>query len=178
MIMIEKTISKNEVYKGSVLRFEVDTVELEDGTVATRELVRHPGGVGVVAIDSDGMVYMVEQFRKPYEEVILEIPAGKLDPGEAPEVCGLRELKEETGLVASELISPGMFYPSVGYTDERLHLFLAKDFTCGEASPDEDEFVDVKKVHINDLVAGVMSGSIKDGKTIAAILKTKMYMNI
>ena len=177
MIINEKTISTEEIYSGKVLKIHVDTVELANGHVSTRELVDHPGGVGVIALDSDGMVYMVRQFRKPFGKPILEIPAGKLDKGENPENCGMRELREETGLVCNKLQSLGEFYPSVGYTNEVIYLYLATDFVQGQSNPDEDEFVDVEKIHIDTLFDMVMSGEIKDGKTVVAILKTKLYLN-
>ncbi len=175
MIVSEKTIKREVIYKGRVLEYVVDTVDV-DGKEAGREMVFHPGGVGVVAIDEDGFVCMVRQFRKPYEKAILEIPAGKIDPGEEPEICGRRELVEETGYSAEEFISLGEFYPSVGYTNEIIHIFLAKNLTKGNANPDEDEYVDIEKIHIDTLVSMIMSGEIKDGKTIAAILKTHMFL--
>lgn len=173
MIITEKTLSRNQIYKGNVLEYVVDTVDV-GGVKATREMVLHPGGVGVLAIDKDGYAYMVRQFRKPYDEIILEIPAGKLDKNERAEECGKRELMEETGLVADKLISLGKFYPSVGYTNEVIHLYLATAFVQGNANPDEDEFVDVEKIPFSTLCDMVMSGEIKDGKTIAAVLKAKM----
>lgn len=173
MIITEKTLSRNQIYKGNVLEYVVDTVDV-GGVKATREMVLHPGGVGVLAIDKDDYAYMVRQFRKPYDEVILEIPAGKLDKNEGAEECGKRELMEETGLVADKLISLGRFYPSVGYTNEVIHLYLATSFVKGESHPDEDEFVDVEKIPFSTLCDMVMSGEIKDGKTIAAVLKAKM----
>lgn len=175
MIVSEKTIKREVIYKGRVLEYVVDTVDV-DGKEAGREMVFHPGGVGVVAIDEDGFVCMVRQFRKPYEKAILEIPAGKIDPGEKPEICGRRELVEETGYSAKEFISLGEFYPSVGYSNEIIHIFLAKNLTKGNANPDEDEYVDIEKIHIDTLVSMIMSGEIKDGKTIAAILKTHVYL--
>lgn len=176
MIKKEKTILRNQIYKGRVLEYVVDTVDM-DGHTSTREMVFHPGGVGVLAIDGSGDAYLVRQFRKPYEDVILEIPAGKIDPNEAPELCGKRELSEETGLVASELVSLGKFYPSVGYTNEVIHLYLATKFEFGNPNPDEDEFVDVVKFPFPKLCDMVMSGEIKDGKTIAAVLKAKIMQN-
>ena len=176
MIVTEKTLKRDVIYEGRVLEYVVDTVEV-DGKLSEREMVFHPGGVGVVAIDDKGYVCMVRQFRKPYEDAILEIPAGKIDSGEEPLVCGKRELAEETGYSAKEFISLGKFYPSVGYTNEVIHLFLAKGLEKGEANPDEDEYVDIEKIHIDTWVSMIMSGEIKDGKTIAAILKTYLYIS-
>ena len=178
MIAFEKTVKKEHIFTGRVLRFDVDTVELPDGTTGERELVYHPGGVGVVAVDDDGYVYMVRQFRKPYEEVLLEIPAGKLEKNENPVDAAKRELAEETGVLCAELISLGEFYPSVGYTNENLRMFLAKVESVGEAVPDDDEFLDICKIHISELTNMIMHGDIKDGKTIAAVLKAKLYLDI
>lgn len=177
MIAVEKTISSESVFKGNVLEFKVDTVELPDGSHATRELVCHPGGVAVVPVDSDGYVYLVRQYRKPYEEAVLEIPAGKRDKGEEPLIGAVRELSEETGLKAGRLIDLGSFYPSPGYVDEVIYLYLALDLEEGEAHPDEDEFVENERIHIDTLTEMIMQGEIKDGKTIAAVLKTKIYLD-
>lgn len=176
MIMSEKTMERQIVYKGSVLEYVVDKVELENKTQGVREMVFHPGGVGVICVDDDGYVYLVRQFRKPYEKSILEIPAGKLNKDEDPLVCAERELSEETGIRADNLISLGEFYPSVGYTNEVLHLFLATGLQKGEANPDEDEFVDVEKIHLSVLVDMIMSNEIKDGKTISAVLKANRIL--
>lgn len=175
MIVPEKTLKREVIYKGKVLEYVLDTVDV-NGKAAGREMVFHPGGVAVVAIDSDGCVCMIRQFRKPYEKAILEIPAGKIDPSEPPIECGMRELKEETGYTASEFISLGKFYPSVGYTNEVIHIFLAKGLTKGEASPDDDEYVDIERIPMDKLVSMIMSGEIKDGKTIAGILKAKYIL--
>lgn len=177
MIAVEKTISSKPVFKGNVLEFKVDTVELPDGSQATRELVCHPGGVAVVPVDKDGYVYLVRQYRKPYEEAVLEIPAGKRDKGEEPLIGAKRELSEETGLIAGRFIDLGEFYPSPGYVDEVIYIYLALDLKKGEAHPDEDEFVENEKIHIDTLTEMIMQGEIKDGKTIAAILKARVYLD-
>ena len=177
MIAVEKTVSSKTIFKGRVLEFKVDTVELPDGITATRELVCHPGGVAVVPVDKDGYVYLVRQYRKPYDEAVLEIPAGKRDKGEEPLIGAVRELSEETGLKAGRFIDLGQFYPSPGYVDEVIYLYLALDLEEGEAHPDEDEFVENEKIHIDTLTEMIMQGEIKDGKTIAAVLKAKMYLD-
>jgi len=177
MIAHEKTVSTQKIFKGNVLEFKVDTVELPDGKTATRELVCHPGGVAVVAIDDMGCVHLVRQYRKPYEEAVLEIPAGKRDKGEDPLIGAKRELSEETGLVADEYVSLGEFYPSPGYVDEVIYLYLATSLKEGEAHPDEDEYVEKEVIHIDTLCQMIMENKIKDGKTIAAVLKAKMYID-
>ena len=177
MIAIEKTISTQNIFSGRVLEFRVDTVELPDGSLATRELVHHPGGVAVVPVDDDGYVYLVRQWRKPYEEAVLEIPAGKRDKGEEPHASAVRELGEETGLVAEKYTDLGSFYPSPGYVDEVIYLYLATGLKKGEAHPDDDEYVETEKIHIDTLVDMIMNNEIKDGKTIAAVLKAKMFLD-
>ena len=152
---------------------------MPNGRQAKREIVRHPGGVAVVAVDDDGYVYLVKQFRIPYNEVMLEVPAGKLDKGnEDIYDAARRELSEETGLVAEKLEFIGEFYPSVGYTDENLRLFIATGLKQGKKHPDEDEFVSTEKIHITELTKMIMDGTVKDGKTIAAVLKAKMILNL
>ncbi len=177
MIAVEKTIASKQIFKGRVLEFKVDTVELPDGSTASRELVSHPGGLAVIPVDDEGYVYLVRQFRKPYDDAVLEIPAGKRDKGEEPIIGAKRELAEETGLEADEYIDLGQFYPTPGYTNEVIYLYLAKGLKQGEAHPDDDEFVEVEKIHIDTLVGMIMNNEIKDGKTIAAVLKAKLHLN-
>ena len=177
MIVPEKTVSTEPIFKGKVLEFKVDTVELPGGVLATRELVCHPGGVAVVPVDDNGYVYLVKQYRKPYEEAVTEIPAGKRDKGEDPLTGAKRELSEETGLVADNYIDLGEFYPSPGYVDEVIFLYLATGLKDGEAHPDEDEYVEREKIHIDTLCQMIMENKIKDGKTIAAVLKAKYYID-
>lgn len=177
MIVPEKTISTQNIFKGNVLEFKVDTVELPDGKLATRELVCHPGGVAVVPVDDNGYVYLVRQYRKPYEKAVLEIPAGKRDKGEEPLTGAIRELSEETGLVAQNYIDLGEFYPSPGYVDEVIYLYLAIGLKEGDAHPDDDEYVEKEKIHIDTLCEMIMQNKIKDGKTIAAVLKAKWYID-
>ena len=170
--MKETAIHQETVFSGRVLHVRVDKVELENGRQSTREICLHPGGVGVLPLTEDGQVVLVQQFRYAYGEELWEIPAGKLERGEEPAVCGARELKEETGYTAKELIPLGCIYPSPGYVDERLYIFLAKGLSEGEATPDEEEFVNVKKIPFEDLLAQVMRDEIHDGKTVTAVLKT------
>ena len=177
MIYEEKTVSSEKIFEGRVINLRVDTVELPGGSLATRELIEHPGGVAVVPVDENGFVYLVRQFRKPYEEVVLEIPAGKRDRGEDVLLGAKRELSEETGLVANKYIDLGKFYPTPGYVDEVIYIYLALDLKEGTAHPDEDEFVELKKIHIDKLCDMIMKNEIKDGKTIAGVLKARMYLD-
>ncbi|MBQ4146172.1 MAG: NUDIX hydrolase [Clostridia bacterium] len=176
MELREKTLKTDEIYKGYVIRLEVSQVECPNGNIAEREIVRHPGGVAVVAVDKDENVYMVKQYRIPYDEIILEVPAGKLDKGENPDDAAERELREETGIVAENITFLGSFYPSVGFCDENLRMYVATGLSFGETDMDEDEFVQLEKIHIDKLTEMIMNNQIKDGKTIAAIFKAREYL--
>lgn len=168
----EKTLQTKRVYEGKIINLRVDTVSLPNGGTSLREIVEHPGGVGVLPLDGEGYVHLVRQFRKPYEEELLEIPAGKRDnKQEEPLTCGIRELREETGFTAGEMTDLGVLYPSVGYADEVLHIFLARNLTQGDTDPDEDEFVDVVKLPFSKAVDMAVSGELRDAKTVAALLK-------
>lgn len=174
MIYEEKTVSSEKVFEGRIIKVKVDRVEMPDGSIATRELVEHPGGVGIVAITDKDEIILVEQYRKPLDKAIYEIPAGKLDPGEHHRTCGMRELEEETGLSAKVFDYMGFIYPSPGFTDEVTHVYLAKELTQGETHPDDDEFLDVKKVPFDTALKMVMDGEINDAKSVFGILKYNM----
>ena len=174
MIYEEKTVSSEKVFEGRIIKGKVDRVEMPDGSAATRELVEHPGGVGIVAITDKDEIILVEQYRKPLDKAIYEIPAGKLDPGEHHRTCGIRELEEETGLSAKVFDYMGFIYPSPGFTDEVTHVYLAKELTQGETHPDDDEFLDVKKVPFDTALKMVMDGEITDAKSVFGILKYNM----
>ncbi len=162
-----------KIYDGKIIKVVTHTVECPNGIEAQREIVCHPGGVAVVPVDQNGFVYMVRQYRIPYDAVMLEVPAGKLDKGENPDLAAQRELKEETGLTAETMVFMGHFYPTVGFCDEDLRMYLANGLSQGETDPDEDEFVEVEKIHMDKLVQMIMNGEISDGKTIAAIFKAR-----
>ncbi|MBQ2824106.1 MAG: NUDIX hydrolase [Oscillospiraceae bacterium] len=170
MHLQEKTVSEEVIFEGRIIRVQKDTAELENGTLATRELVVHSGGVCVVPVDEEGNVYLVKQFRYPFKEVLTEIPAGKLEVGEDHRAAGLRELKEETGAVCSSFEYLGVMYPSVAYLTEKIHMYLATGLEFSEQDLDEDEFLDVIKMKLTDAVDMVLKGEIKDGKTQTALL--------
>ena len=171
MNLQETRLSGETKYEGHILTMQVDTVELPDGATATREVVRHPGGVCIAALTDRQELLFVRQFRYPYSQVLWELPAGKLSPGEDPTLCAMRELKKETGAVAASLKKLGVLYPSVGYTDEVLHLFVATDLTFGECCPDEDEFLEVEYIPLCDAVRMVEEGKLPDAKTQALVLR-------
>lgn len=175
MNLEEKQISYNYIYKGKIINLRKDTALLPDGNTALREVVEHPGGVCVAAITEKNELLMVRQFRYPYMENVLEIPAGKRDKGnESPLECGKRELKEETGAVAKKFINLGQLYPTPGYCGEIIWLYAATGITFGQAQPDSDEFLSVEKIPFEKAVNMVLEGEIKDAKTQTAILKIKL----
>ncbi len=178
MNLEEKTISKEYQFKGRIINLRTDKAELPNGAVAGREVVEHPGGVCVAPLTDDNELLFVRQYRYPYHEILLELPAGKRDKGgEDPLECGKRELMEETGAVAATYRSLGQVYPSPGYCDEVIYLYLAENLTFGEANPDEDEFVEVERIPLEKAVDMVMNNEITDAKTQIAILKIAKLKN-
>lgn len=170
MNLIEKKLSGKTVYSGKILKLEVDEVELPDGKKSFRECVRHSGGAAVLCVDK-GRVLLVRQFRYLYGEVIYEIPAGKLEKGEDPAEAAVRELKEETGITAS--VTPFLkLYPTPGYTDEVIHIYLAEYVGCaGERHLDDGELLEVCYKPLKEVLKMIESGEITDAKTVAAIYK-------
>lgn len=177
MKLREITRDSQNVYSGIVVNIRMDKAELQNGRIASREVVEHPGGVAVLPLHDDGTVTVVRQFRYPFSEVLTEIPAGKLERGEDPLCAALRELREETGITAGEVTPLGVLYPSPGYCGEVLHLYLARSLTTGEAQPDPDEFLEILRLPLDTLAEQAVSGAISDAKTVAAILKTKMILS-
>lgn len=169
----EKTVDSRCIYDGRIIHVKEDTVRLPDGSLAKRELVEHPGGVGVAAYTASGNLILVRQFRKPYEEEVLEIPAGKLERGEDHAVCGKRELAEETGYRAEHYEYLGGFYPTPGYCGEVIHLYYADGLTVGEAHPDPGEFVEVLELSPEKVEQKIANGEIKDMKTIVGYYLSK-----
>ncbi len=168
----EKMIKSDLKYDGYVVRVFLDTVELEDGQIATRDVVRHKGAACVAPITDEGDVIFVKQYRYALGKEMLELPAGKLDfIGEDPYVCAVRELKEETGCTANEIKYMGDFISTAGFSDENIRLYMARGLHYGDAELDEDEFLDVVKIPLTKAREMVLSGEITDGKTQALILK-------
>ena len=178
MELTEKLVSSRQVFQGRILDVRVDTVTLPNGREGTREIVRHPGGVGILALDGENQVLVVEQFRYAYNKPLLEIPAGKLERGEDPREAGIRELREETGAAVGRFEPLGCVYPSPGYCDEIIHLYLARDLIFGETDPDEDEFLNMQRVPFGQMVERILSGEVSDSKTVAAVLKAKLLLGL
>ena len=167
----EKTLSSELIFDGRLLKLYRDEVEVLGGGRAGREVVHHPGGAAVVALDGEGNVYLERQFRYPYRGVVVEIPAGKLEEGEDPFDTIRRELKEEIGATAGRWDALGHIMPSVGYTDEMLYLYLARDLTFGETHWDKDEYLEPFKLPFAEALARAADGRINDGKTVSALFR-------
>ena len=173
----EEMVSQETVYEGVIVNVRRDKARLMDGRITNREVVEHPGGVAVFAMDDQGRVALVRQYRYPMGEETLELPAGKLEPGEDPRDSGLRELAEETGLVPGTFEDMGCLYSSPGILAERIYLYFAKDLTQGPTHPDEGEFVETVWLPYQDLVDKARRGEIKDGKTLVGILKASFLLD-
>lgn len=169
----EQTEEVNWKFKGNIINVHLDNITLTDGTPAMREVVDHPGGVAIVGLTDNNEVLLVRQFRYPYKETIYEIPAGKLEYGENPRDAAIREFSEECGASAGIFESLGEIYPTPGYCGEIIRIFYAADLSYGEQHLDDDEYLDVIKMPFNECVNKIMSGEIKDAKTIAGIFKLK-----
>jgi len=172
----EKELSREYKFEGRIVRLRLDKVLTPVGNVASREIVEHPGGVGIVALTDEGEVYMEWQYRRPFDDAIYEIPAGKMEGDEDPLICAKRELEEEIGLTSDDFTYLGSSYASPGFCTEELHIYLAKNLKPGTLHRDPDEVLLVEKVKLETLVEKVMSGEIKDGKSIIGILKTAMIV--
>lgn len=178
MDLTERTLSSETVYQGKIVTLLVDQAELPNGMQAKREVVLHPGGVAILPLDQDGNVTLVQQYRYPFHQLLLELPAGKLDEGEDHRVAAARELSEETGLEAGELTYLGCILASPGFCTEKLHMYLARDLSRAQSHPDDDEFLNVVTMPFEELFQKVMDGTLEDAKTVATVLKTKVLLNL
>ena len=174
----EQTEETKGIYNGNIITVHEDIVTLVDGTQAKRELVDHPGGVAVVGLTDNNEILLVRQFRAPYKETIYEIPAGKLEKKEDIREAGIREFREECGACAEVFESLGEIYPTPGYCGEIIRIFYAEGLTFGSQNLDDDEFLDVIKMPFDECISRIMSGEIKDAKTIIGILKLKELKNL
>ena len=177
MNLTETKLSGKEIFHGRILHVVHDTVRLADGSTSLREVVRHPGGVCVAALDGEDNLLFVRQFRYPYGETVLELPAGKLEPGSTPLENGKRELLEETGAVGYSYLSLGQVYPSPGYTDEIIHLYACRIREQGESRPDEGEFLRVERIPLIKAAEMVLNNQLFDAKTQIAVLKTAALLH-
>jgi len=174
----EPTIATERIFKGRVLGFRVDTVQLHDGKTSTREIVEHRGAVVMVPIDAQGRVLLVTQYRKAVELELLELPAGGLNPGEAHADAALRELREEVGVSAGTLEYLGGFYAAPGYCEEFLHLYLAMDLHEAPLEQDEDENVVVQPHTMAEALALIEDGTIRDAKSVAGLLRVARRLGV
>jgi ADP-ribose pyrophosphatase len=178
MDLTERTVESKTLFDGIIVKLKVDQARLPDGKTAVREVVEHPGGVAILALDEENNVTLVQQYRYPFHQVLLELPAGKLDPAEDHRVAAARELSEETGLEAEELTYMGCLLASPGFCTERLHMYLARGLSRKKSHPDEDEFLNVITMPFQQLLGQVMDGTIEDAKTVATVLKTKVLLGL
>jgi ADP-ribose pyrophosphatase len=173
----EKQIKSEKLFEGQILKLYFDQVRLPNGKTATREKISHPGAVGIVPVTDNGNVLLVKQYRYPVDDITIEIPAGKIDKKEKPEKCARRELAEEVGAIGGDLKLLSSFYTTPGFCDEILHLYIATGFKMSENNLDEDEFLDIVSVKLNEAVKWIIKGKIKDSKTIIGILMAMNFLN-
>lgn len=166
----EKKISSRHAFDGKLLQVYYDEVKLPDGNESTREWIKHPGASAVVPVFEDGTIMLLRQFRYPPQKVFLEVPAGKLDPGESPETTAKRELLEESGLNCRNLQRTGSFYPAIGYADEVIYSFVAWNLDMQESTLDDDEFLLNYRVSFSDALKMIFEGQIQDAKTICTLM--------
>ncbi|SDQ52612.1 ADP-ribose pyrophosphatase [Virgibacillus subterraneus] len=168
----EKTIHTEKIYDGEVVKLQVDDVTLPNGKNSKRELIKHPGAVGIIPITKDNKIVFVEQYRKPLEKSLVEIPAGKLETGEKPEITAVRELEEETGYTTNSLRFVASFYTSPGFADEIMYLYITDDIIPleDEVAGDDDEFVELIELTLEEAIQYVKEQRIHDAKTNYAVL--------
>ena len=176
--LVEKTLRREEKFAGKILSVHVDEVLLPNGNTSTREVVEHVDGVAVLPLDEENNVLTVTQYRYVLGRTLLEIPAGKLDPGEEPETGALRELREETGAVPEVFQPLGRILPAPGCYTETLHLYLARGLRMEEQCLDPDEFLNVERIPFDEMVRRCLDGEIEDAKTVAAVLMAKVKLGL
>ena len=178
MDLTEVTLRRKDVFDGRIVKVHVDDVRLPNGQEALREVVDHVDGAAVLAMDEENRVLVVRQYRYVFGRVLAELPAGKLDPGEDPAAGALRELKEETGAEPEIFLPLGKIIPAPGCYGEVLHLFLARGLKFSEQHLDPDEFLHVERVPFDEMVHRCVNGEIDDAKTVAAVLRAKILLNL
>ena len=168
--LAEKPLTEDVAWTGRIFNVNRLQVKLPDGREAVRDVVRHPGAVAIVALTDEGRICLVRQYRTALGRVTVEIPAGKLDPGEDPLECAGRELREETGMIAEKMAFLTTIASSDGFCDELIHIYMATGLSFAESSPDADEFINVDLVEVGELVDAVLDGRIEDAKTVVGAL--------
>lgn len=171
--LIERTLSSEQVFDGALLHVRRDRVRLPDGGESVREYVRHPGAVVVVALQADGALVLERQFRYPLRRAFLEFPAGKIDTGEAILACAMRELREETGYEAADWQHVGVMHPCIGYSDERIEIFVASGLRHVGHAWDEGEFLEVLAMPVDAVEEAIHTGRITDAKSITAFYRAR-----
>ncbi|HIU63855.1 MAG TPA: NUDIX hydrolase [Candidatus Avacidaminococcus intestinavium] len=174
----EKLISTEKIFEGKLLKLDKDMVLLPNGKQATRELIRHPGAAAILAITNEQKIIFVEQYRHPVGSVVLEIPAGKIDPGEDPLTCAKRELSEETGFSAKKWHKLTSIATTPGFTDEVIHLYLAKELVYTGQHTDNDEFIEIKSFTLSEIITMISEGLIYDAKTLCALFAYDLNIRI
>lgn len=175
--LAETELDSECVFEGGFLKVLRDRVRLPDGSVTTREYIRHPGAVVIIALDADGQLIVERQFRYPLRRAFIELPAGKIDPGEDELVCAQRELREETGYVAEHWRHLGTMHTCIGYSDERIEVYLACELSHVGDDLDEGEFLEILRMSPADMQQAVHAGEITDAKTISALFFGLPHLN-
>lgn len=174
-LLIEKENFSKQVYDGKLLKVFYDEVTLPDQTFSSREWIKHPGACAVVPVFEDGTIMLLKQFRYPPRKIFIEVPAGKIDPGEDPVRTAERELLEESGVECKHIVQTGSFYPAIGYADEIIHTYAAWGLTIKDQNVDEDEFLQPFRISYQKAIEMIGAGEITDAKTITALFQTKMW---
>ena len=173
--LIEKEKSSKQVFDGKLLKVYYDEVELPDQSYSSREWIKHPGACAVVPVFEDGTIMLLKQFRYPPRKIFIEVPAGKIDPGEDPVRTAERELLEESGVECQHIVKTGSFYPAIGYADEIIHTYVAWGLTMNDQNVDDDEFLQPFRISFKKAIEMIGNGEITDAKTISALIQTKMW---
>lgn len=171
-LLVEETKDSSELYKGELLHVYKDRAILPDGSESGREWIKHPGACAIVPVFENGDIMLIQQYRYPPKQIFLEVPAGKIDPGEDQQQTAIRELREETGLRAEHYSYIGHFYPCIGYSDEVIHIYAAWSLQLDESDADHDEFVENERIPFQEAMDLVERGYINDGKTVISLSRT------